>query len=77
MTWREFTIHVMAHEKKELAELHRTRAIVYMIYKMNTGDKIIKRPDQVMPLPDDKLPDRGKKMEDDEVVRSIKLLKSF
>ena len=67
----------MAHERNEIAEWHRVRAVTYMVYRMNTGDKVVKKPEQIMPLPGDKLPDRGKKMEDDEVVRSIKLLKSF
>lgn len=73
MTWRDYTIHVMAAERKEVNEWHRVRSVVYMIYRMNTGDKIVKRPEQIMPLPGDVAEDRGRQMSDDEVLRSIKL----
>lgn len=75
MTWRDFTIHVIAAERKELAEWHRVRAITYMVYRMNTGDKVVKRPEQIMPLPGDKGLDRGKPMDNEEVLRTIKLFK--
>ena len=73
MTWREYTIHVMAAERNEVNEWHRVRSVVYMIYRMNTGDKIAKKPEQIMPLPGDMKEDRGQPMTDDEVLRSIKL----
>ena len=75
MKWREFTIHVIAAERKELAEWHKVRAITYMVYRMNTGDKVVKRPEQIMPLPGDKGLDRGKPMDNEEVLRTIKLFK--
>jgi hypothetical protein len=73
MTWREYTIHVMADERNEVNEWHRVRSVVYMIYRMNTGDKIAKKPEQIMPLPGDRNEDRGQPMSDEEVLRSIKL----
>ena len=76
MTWREFTIHIKADEAKELKEWHRVRAITYMVYRMNTGDKVVKKPEQIMPLPGDKLPDRGEPMANEDVLRTIKLFKS-
>ena len=75
MTWRDFTIHVMAWERNEAVEWHRTRAIVYMVYRMNTGDKAIKKPEQIMPLPDDKQQDRGEPMHTEDVLRTIKLFR--
>ena len=63
----------MAAERKEVSEWHRVRSVVYMIYRMNTGDKIAKKPEQIMPLPGDSNEDRGQPMTDDEVLRSIKL----
>jgi len=65
----------MAHERNEIVEWHRVRAVTYMVYRMNTGDKVVKKPEQIMPLPGDKLPDRGEPMANEDVLRTIKLFK--
>lgn len=73
MTWREFTIHIKADEARDLKEWHRTRAIMHMVYVMNTGDKVKKKPEQILPLPNDPKQDRGQPITNDDVLRAIKL----
>lgn len=73
MTWRDFSIYVKANEAKELKEWHRARAIMHMVYVMNTGDKVKKKPEQILPLPNDPKPNRGKPITENDVLRAIKL----
>lgn len=73
MTWREFTIYVKADEARDLKEWHRTRSVMHMVYMMNTGDKVKKRPEQILPLPGDVQPDRGQPISEQDVLRAIKL----
>jgi hypothetical protein len=73
MTWREFSIHIKASEAMELKEWHRTRAVMHMIYMMLTQDKVKKKPEQILRLPDDPKPDRGQPISEQDVLRAIKL----
>lgn len=44
-----------------------------MVYVMNTGDKVKKKPEQILPLPNDPKPDRGQPISEQDVLRAIKL----
>lgn len=72
-------LYIKAYESKELKITRLARAISYQIfcsYPKEKGQGNISI-EKYWPLPNDPKPDRGKPMEDDEVVRTIKLLKGF
>lgn len=37
-TWKEVQMHIIAYERKQLAEWHRTRALAHMIYRGAGGE---------------------------------------
>lgn len=73
ITWREFSIRTMGYEQRQLREDVRARNLYYMIYAMNTGDKVKKTAQQLWPLALDEKKDRGKELSPEQLQRMLKL----
>ena len=74
MSWKEFQIQLLAHERKEINEWQKFRFIGYMQYAMNTGDKVKRTIEQFLPLPGDKERDRGPVVKPDDLVKRMQKL---
>ena len=75
MTWRDFSIYVIAWERNNLLNVSMTREIVYSVYNAQPRDKGSKMPakDKMWPLPiDEKIEIKPPSQEDIE--RMMKLL---
>lgn len=63
----------MGYEQRQLREDVRARNLYYMIYVMNTGDKVKKSVQQLWPLPLDEKKDRGQELSPEQLKRMLKL----
>lgn len=58
MTWREFSIHVIAKDRNEIQEWARTRRLAYMIYCSVPSDKTKISEKSFWPLPLDEIEEK-------------------
>lgn len=73
MTWKEFLVMVEAHGRTEANGWRKFRFLGYMQYLANTTDKVKKSIYDFMPLPDDPVKDRGKRLSENEVINALKI----
>lgn len=76
MTWRDFSIYVMAWERNSILRLVETREIVYSIYNAQPKDKNFRMPakEKLWPLPIDERPEPLRPPTQEEIERMMKLL---
>ena len=71
MTWREFSLYVIANERNELNEWARTRRLAYMIYCSVPSDKSKSSEQVFWPLPIDEV-EKSEPLSDEQVAKIIK-----
>ena len=63
ITWRDFSIYLLGHQRKEIAEWERTREVAYIVYCMGQWSGTRESKTKLFPLPSDGdfyVMDRGK-----------------
>jgi len=73
MTWREWSIYSIAHQRTETNEWARTRRVAYMVYLMGSGEKTKMNENRFHPLPIDEPEYKGEPLTPEEIKRSINL----
>jgi len=76
MTWRDFSIYVLAHQRNELNEWARTRKLAHTIYSTVVESKNWKDEKTWWSLPQDERPEPLRPPTDEEVQRMIQLLQT-
>lgn len=76
MTWREFSIYVIAWERNGIIRLVETREIVYSIYNSQPKDHSFRMPskEKLWPLPFDEKQPEVKPPTKEEIERMMELL---
>ena len=76
MTWRDWSIYSIAHQRQELNEWARTRRLAYMVYVMGSSEKIKMKEDRFHPLPIDEPEYRGEPISMDQFKKTVALYTS-
>jgi hypothetical protein len=72
MTWRDFSLYVLAAERKELNEWARTRRLAYMIYCSVPSDKTKSSERSFWPLPIDEEEEKAEPLSDEQLAKVLK-----